>query len=122
MARTVALEHHLPPDELRQGYKTARTSADARRYHALWLISQGSTLKFAVALVGLSDQSVRLLVQRYNEHGPVGLTDRRATNPGKPTWVVNVSRLSSEYSSKRIKALVVDAFMATNVQPVKFHR
>ncbi len=76
--------NHLPPDDLRHRYKTARTPADARRYHALWLINQGSTAKAAAALVGLSDKWVRLLVQRYNQHGPAGRIARRAMNPGKP--------------------------------------
>ena len=84
MARTLILERHLSPDELRHRYKTASTPAEARRYHALWLVSQGSTAASAAALVGLSDKWVRLLIQRYNQHGPTGLTDRRTANPGKP--------------------------------------
>ena len=84
MARTLTLANHLSPDELRQRYKTADTPAAARRYHALWLVSQGSTAKAAAVLVGLSDNWVRLLVQRYNQHGPAGLADRRTANPGKP--------------------------------------
>lgn len=74
----------MSPDELRQRYKAAQTPADARRYQALWLIRQGSTAKAAAALVGLSDKWVRQLVQRYNQHGPAGLADRRTANPGKP--------------------------------------
>ncbi len=84
MARTLTLVNNLAPDELRRRYKTAPTTAEARRYHALWLVSQGSTALAAAALVGLSDKWVRLLVHRYNRHGPAGLTDRRSTNPGKP--------------------------------------
>lgn len=74
MARTLQLHDHLTVAELFQRYKAASTAADARRYHALWLISQGSTAKTAAALVGLSDKWVRALVQRYNQRG---------TNPGK---------------------------------------
>ncbi len=70
-------------EELRQRYKTAATPADARRYHALWLISQGYTATAAAALVGLSDKWVRAVVHRYNQAGPAGVVDRRATNPGK---------------------------------------
>lgn len=84
MPRTVTLQNHLTRAELQQRYKTAATPADARRYHALWLISQGYTAKAAATLVGLSDKWVRALVQRYNQTGPAGLRDRRADNPGKP--------------------------------------
>ena len=65
-----------------QRYKTAATVAEARRYHALWLIAQGHTAKDAAALIGLSSKWVRTLVQRYNQDGPPGLRDTRADNPG----------------------------------------
>jgi transposase len=84
MPRTVTLHAHLTSEELQQHYKTADTPADARRYHALWLISQGYTATAAATVVGLSDKWVRALVQRYNQAGPAGLRDRRADNPGKP--------------------------------------
>ncbi len=84
MARTITLANHLSSDELRHWYKAAGTPAEARHYHALWLISAGATATAAAKTVGLSDKWVRLLVQRFNQHGPTGLTDRRTTNPGKP--------------------------------------
>lgn len=87
MARTLKLVNHVAPDELRRRYKTAPTTAEARRYHVLWLMSQGSTALAAAATVGLSDKWVRLLVHRYNRDGPAGLTDRRATNAGKPPLI-----------------------------------
>jgi transposase len=82
MARSVHLTAHLPVDELGRRYQAAATVAEARRYHALWLIAQGQTAKTAAALVGFSDKWVRILVQRYNAMGPAGLRDTRADNPG----------------------------------------
>ncbi len=82
MARVIHLALHLTMDELGQRYKAAQSSAEARRYHALWLIAQGHTAKAAAGLIGLSDKWVRTLVKRYNETGPAGLRDGRATNPG----------------------------------------
>ncbi len=82
MARVIHLVSHLTVDELGQRYKTAQSSAEARRYHVLWLIAQGHTAKAAAELIGLSDKWVRTLVQRYNETGPAGLRDGRADNPG----------------------------------------
>ena len=70
-------------DELGQRYKAATRSAEARRYHALWLIAQGHTAKVTAGLIGLSDKWVRTLVQRYNQAGPAGLRDGRADNPGR---------------------------------------
>ena len=84
MARTITLANHLSSDELRHRYKATGTPAEARRYRALWLMSEGATATAAAKTVGLSDKWVRLLVQRYNHQGPTGLTDRRTTNPGNP--------------------------------------
>lgn len=83
MARKIYLAPHLTTEELQQRYKVAPRAADARRYHALWLISQGQTAQAAAQIVGLSEKWVRTLVQRYNAAGPVGLCDHRTDNPGQ---------------------------------------
>lgn len=84
MARTISLEPHLTVDELYRRYKATPDAATARRWHALWLIARGSTATAAAAVVGLRSEWIRTLVHRYNQHGPTGLQDHRATNPGKP--------------------------------------
>ena len=83
MARSIKLEPHLTVDELYQGYKSTTDAPTARRWQALWLIAQGATAKEAAAVVGLRGEWVRLLVQRYNQHGPTALQDHRHTNPGQ---------------------------------------
>ena len=82
MARRIQLAPHLTVDELAQHYKVAASAADARRFQALWLIAQRHTAIHAASIVGLSDKWVRTLVLRYNQHGPAGLRDTRADNPG----------------------------------------
>lgn len=84
MAGKTHLAPHLTVDELEARYKAASSAADARRFHALWLIAQGHTAVAAAALVGLRWRWVSVLVQRYNQHGPDGLQDRRHANPGQP--------------------------------------
>ena len=82
MARRTHLVPHLTVDELAQHYKAAASAADARRFHALWLIAQGQTATHAASGVGFSDKWVRTLVARYNQAGLAGLRDTRADNPG----------------------------------------
>jgi transposase len=82
MARRIHLAPHFTIDELVQHYKAAASSADARRFQALWLIAQGHTAKHAASIVGLSDRWVRTLVLRYNQDGLAGLRDTRSDNPG----------------------------------------
>ena len=48
--------------------------------------------------MGVSVVSVRTTLRRWNEHGPDGLTDRRATNRGRP-------RLSDEQRAELFAAL-----------------
>ena len=76
------LTPHLTVDELRQRYTAATSSAEARRYHARWLIAHGHTAQATAELVGLSDTWVRTLVQRYIQAGPTGLRAGRAHNRG----------------------------------------
>jgi transposase len=76
------LEPHLPATELQQRYRSARDAAQARRWQALWLFSQGQPIGIVAGSVGLHRNSVRALIKRYNVAGPAALSDQRASNPG----------------------------------------
>lgn len=83
MARKINLAPHLTSEELQQRYTSTPRATDARRYHALWRISQGQNAQGAAQVVGLSEKWVRSLVQRYNQLGPTGLRDQRTDHAGK---------------------------------------
>ena len=78
----LTLEAHLPSAELQQRYRAARDAAEARRWQALWLFSQGQPIGTVASIVGLHRNSVRALSKRYDLHGPSALSDQRASNPG----------------------------------------
>jgi transposase len=75
-------EPHLSVAELQQRYRTARDAALARRWQALWLLSQDQPIGSVATLVGLHRNSLRALLKRYNARGPAAVSDARVHNPG----------------------------------------
>lgn len=76
------LEPHLSVAELQQRYRTARDASEARRWQALWLLSQDQPIGSVATIVGLHRNSLRALIKRYNSRGPAAVSDARASNPG----------------------------------------
>ncbi len=85
MARArAALAAYLTSAELRGRYRACRDAKEGRRWHALWLVSQGRSAAEAAALVGLDASRVRQIVRRYNAEGPTSVADGHRVNPGGP--------------------------------------
>ena len=80
-ART-GLNPYLRAPQLRERYRTCTEVKEARRWHALWLISQGQSAQEAAWTVGLCPAWVRRVVQRYNTTGPAAVRDGHDQNPG----------------------------------------
>jgi len=83
MARSLALADHLSTEVLQE---RMRQTTDARlrsHYQVIYLKSQGQAAPQIAKTVGYSQNWVRSLIHRYNEHGEAGLLDRRTDNPGR---------------------------------------
>src|SRR5215210_1327896 len=80
-ART-GLNPYLSSPQLRERYRTCTEVKEARRWHALWLISQGQSAPEAARTVGLCPAWVRRVVQRYNTNGPAAVQDGHRQTPG----------------------------------------
>jgi transposase len=80
-ART-RLNPYLSAPQLRERYRTCTEVKEARRWHALWLISQGQSAQEAARTVGLCPAWVRRVVQGYNTDGPSAVRDGHSQNPG----------------------------------------
>ena len=80
-ART-GLKPYLSAPQLRERYRTCTEVKEARRWHALWLISQGQSAQEAARTVGLCPAWVRRVVQRSNTEGPSAVRDGHGQNPG----------------------------------------
>ena len=80
-ART-GLKPYLSTRQLRERYRTCTEVKEVRRWHALWLISQGQSAQEAARTVGLCPAWVRRVVQRYNTDGPAAGREGHGQNPG----------------------------------------
>lgn len=78
----VTLKDYLTSDQLKARYRSCKDPKEARRWHALWLISQGYSPQEAGSLTGLQGSWVRRIVASYNANGPESLTDGHRRNPG----------------------------------------
>lgn len=59
----------------------------ARRLLAMALVLEGVSRSEAARVTGMDRQTLRDWVHRYNEHGPEGLSDRKA--PGRARWLTD---------------------------------
>ena len=99
-ART-GLKPYVSASQLRGRYRTCTEVKEVRRWHALWLISQGQSAQEAARTVGVCPAWVRRVVQRYNTTGPSAVRDGHSHNPGgrRP----RVSRKQQQYLSQLLE-------------------
>lgn len=79
------LAGHLTTAELEERYKLAAEPIEKSHFHALWLFARGYAVWEVAGLLAFTDRWVRLLINRYNAHGPEALGDQRARNGAAPT-------------------------------------
>jgi len=76
------LAAHLSTAELQERYRTCSDAKEARRWHALWLLSRDMTITAVAQLLGFHRNWVRSIVKRYNAAGPAAVLDRHLLHPG----------------------------------------
>ena len=89
----IVLKDHLSAAELKGRYRLCKDPKEARRWHALWLISQGFTTEEAGRLTGLQPSWVRRIASSYNEKGPEGIIDGHRNNPGGAKTRLNIEQI-----------------------------
>src|ERR1051326_8408673 len=94
------LKPHLSSKELKERYRKCQGAKEARRWQALWLISEGATTSEAAKAVGFASSWVRRFVGRYNKTGPEAIIDGHKDNPGGGKY-----RLTNAQQNQLLKAL-----------------
>lgn len=89
MGRALALREDYTGEDLKRLARASRDANQTRRLLALAVIYDGGSRGEAAETGGVGRQIVRDWVERFNDHGPDGLIDRKA--PG------NSSKLSDEH-------------------------
>jgi transposase len=82
MARRLSIPPHLTLTELEQRYRRASDPVARSHWHILWLLTSGTPTAEVARVTCYSVNWVREIARRYREDGPVGIGDRRHSNPG----------------------------------------
>ncbi len=85
--RRLPVIHHRTAKQVRAAFRACRVGVEKTRWHVIWLLLRTDVPRIpnqVAEVVGVSCVSVRATLRRWNEHGPQGLTDRRAANRGRP--------------------------------------
>lgn len=82
MPRRLSLVSHLSCDTLEQRYRDATDVVARTHYQILWLLASGKTTAQVGEVTGYSLRWIRVIANRYNQHGEMGVGDGRHRNPG----------------------------------------
>ena len=66
MPKQAYLAQYLSSDELKQKYRSSTDLVESRRWHLLWKISLGWTVKNSAIAVGYSYSYAKSILKRYN--------------------------------------------------------
>lgn len=84
MSRKAYLAKYYSSDELKQRYIKSQESVEARRWHLLWKVSLGWTIKNSAIAVGINYDYGKEIVRKYNTLGEKGVVNLKK-NPRKHT-------------------------------------
>lgn len=99
--KNITVQPHLTVSNLKERYLKAKSAMEARRWHILWLLSTGQTVKDVSPIVGLTEAWIRKVVQQYNRKGEEVVGDQRKHNKG------NTPILSDQQKQELVEALKV---------------
>lgn len=78
MPKKAYLANHFQANELKHKYLTSKDPVEARRWHLLWKISLGWTIKNNSALaVGIDYQYAKKVLKKYNDLGAEGVRNQK---------------------------------------------
>lgn len=82
MPKTAYFANHLSCQELKQRYRSCCEPVAARRWHLLWLISTGWSIKRAAEAIGISYDYGKTIVSAYNQQGSQSVVNGRKRHWG----------------------------------------
>jgi transposase len=77
MPKQAYLANHYSSDELKQKYIKSQDSVESRRWHLLWKVSLGWTIKNSALAVGINYDYAKEIVNKYNILGEKALKNSR---------------------------------------------
>ena len=80
MTKKVTLVNHHHPDELKEKYRKSKDGVESRRWHLLWKVALGWTIKKSAMFVGISYSYARKIVKQYNEEAEQAIRNLKNKN------------------------------------------
>lgn len=80
MPKKAILANHYNSSELKQKYKKSQDPVESRRWHLLWKVSMGWTIKDSVLAVGISYEYGKEIVKKYNDLAEEGVKNLKNKN------------------------------------------
>lgn len=77
MPRKIYLAKHLSSEQLREKYLKSTEAVESRRWHLIWKVSLGWSLKNSAVAVGISYEYARAIIRKYNQIGEMGVINRK---------------------------------------------
>ena len=94
---------HFSIEELKEKYRKSKKPVESRRWHLLWKISLGETIKNSAEAVGLSDSYAQKIVKRYNRQGAAGVKDLKNQTSNHPR---GKKKILSEQQLEKLKEVI----------------
>lgn len=106
MPKKAYLANYYSSEELKYKYLKSQDAVESRRWHLLWKISLGWTIKNSAIAVGINYDYAKEVVNKYNSLGEEGLKNLKNKQPqrrgGKKTLLTDeqLQKLCQELESK----------------------
>ena len=84
MPKTAYLAQHFSASELKAKYLKSRDPVEMRRWHLLWKISLGWTIKNSAVVVGYSYPYAQKILKRYNKDRAAGIINQKNRTSNHP--------------------------------------
>jgi hypothetical protein len=94
MPRRIHLAPHLTVDELERRYRGAQEPHQRSWFQILWLLAKGQTAATIAESTGYSRYWIGQVARRYNQEGPAGMQNRRATHSHRVQPLLSCEQLA----------------------------
>jgi len=77
MPKKAHLESHLSTEELKRRYLHSCDPVESRRWHLVWMVASGWTIKKAAKAIAINYDYAKEILYNYNRQGVVAIQNRR---------------------------------------------
>ena len=77
MTKRPYIANHYSCEELKQKYRSSQDQVEIKRWHLLWKITLGWSIKNSAIAVGINYDYGKEILKRYNEKGSEGVRNKK---------------------------------------------